>query len=287
MPITDTVGRSYGPFPVAVSRTRAADLIAATGDDAARWVDVPPPSYAAVPVFVAAPAFFEDPDVEARTRALIHADQGFAWSAPLRFGADVEVEGVVESVRERGGMHFVAFTLDIRAEGRTALTASSTFVMSAPGAPPDDVPDEPEPWVDDKGVDDAPAQLSLPAAGAELPRLAKSASRADLVRYAAATRDFNPIHWDHAAARAAGLPGVIAHGLLMGAWAMQAAGQVGAGELPLRSLRLRFRRYLRPARQAEVAATVAEIGADGARVDVAVEEDGAALVTGKAAVALE
>jgi acyl dehydratase len=39
-------------------------------------------------------------------------------------------------------------------------------------------------------------------------------SRADLVRYAGASGDFNPIHWDEATATSIGLPGVIAHGML-------------------------------------------------------------------------
>jgi acyl dehydratase len=39
-------------------------------------------------------------------------------------------------------------------------------------------------------------------------------SRTDLVRYAGASGDFNPIHYNDAAAAALGLPGVIAHGML-------------------------------------------------------------------------
>ncbi|WP_257643124.1 MaoC/PaaZ C-terminal domain-containing protein [Micrococcus luteus] len=43
-------------------------------------------------------------------------------------------------------------------------------------------------------------------------------TRSDLVRYAAASRDHNPIHWSESFARRVGLPGVIAHGMLtMGA----------------------------------------------------------------------
>ena len=37
--------------------------------------------------------------------------------------------------------------------------------------------------------------------------------RADLVRYAGASKDFNPIHWNDRFAREVGLPGVIAHGM--------------------------------------------------------------------------
>lgn len=39
-------------------------------------------------------------------------------------------------------------------------------------------------------------------------------TRADLVRYAGASGDLNPIHWSDRIATAVGLPGVIAHGML-------------------------------------------------------------------------
>ena len=42
--------------------------------------------------------------------------------------------------------------------------------------------------------------------------------RARLVRYAGASGDFNPIHWNDTVAESVGLPGVIAHGMFtMGA----------------------------------------------------------------------
>lgn len=38
-------------------------------------------------------------------------------------------------------------------------------------------------------------------------------TRADLIRYAGASGDFNPIHWSDRIARGVDLPGVIAHGM--------------------------------------------------------------------------
>ena len=38
-------------------------------------------------------------------------------------------------------------------------------------------------------------------------------TRADLIRYAGASGDFNPIHWNERVATEVGLPGVIAHGM--------------------------------------------------------------------------
>jgi acyl dehydratase len=50
--------------------------------------------------------------------------------------------------------------------------------------------------------------------GTELPPLSVRISRTDLVRYAGASGDFNPIHWNDRVAESVGLPGVIAHGML-------------------------------------------------------------------------
>ncbi|MDX6280294.1 MAG: hypothetical protein QOH03_1365 [Kribbellaceae bacterium] len=50
--------------------------------------------------------------------------------------------------------------------------------------------------------------------GTELPPLTITLQRENLVRYAGASGDFNPIHWNDRMAAALGLPGVIAHGML-------------------------------------------------------------------------
>ena len=50
--------------------------------------------------------------------------------------------------------------------------------------------------------------------GTELPSITATFTRADLVRYAGASGDFNIIHWNERTALAVGLPGVIAHGML-------------------------------------------------------------------------
>ena len=50
--------------------------------------------------------------------------------------------------------------------------------------------------------------------GLELPPQAFNLTRADLVRYAGASGDFNVIHWNERVAKEVGLPSVIAHGML-------------------------------------------------------------------------
>ena len=56
------------------------------------------------------------------------------------------------------------------------------------------------------------------AVGDVLPELRVTITRADVVRYSGASTDFNEIHFSDRHARAIGLPGVVAHGMLtMGA----------------------------------------------------------------------
>ena len=70
------------------------------------------------------------------------------------------------------------------------------------------------------------------AVGTKLPERTFAVTRADLVRYAGASGDFNPIHWNERFATGVGLPGVLAHGMLTMALAARAvtgwAGDPGA-----------------------------------------------------------
>ncbi len=64
-----------------------------------------------------------------------------------------------------------------------------------------------------------------------LPEQTFQVTRGDLVRYAGASGDFNPIHWSERFATSVGLPGVIAHGMYTMALAGQAvAVWAGSGD---------------------------------------------------------
>ena len=64
--------------------------------------------------------------------------------------------------------------------------------------------------------------LSDVEVGTELPAREFVIQRPNLVQYAGASGDFNPIHWNERIATAVGLPNVIAHGMLT----MATAGRV-------------------------------------------------------------
>jgi acyl dehydratase len=278
MSLAGVSGRRYGPARFSVSPDAVAAYVAATHDDPDRWSGSAPPSLAGAALFAVAPAFLGDDDVVAATRSLIHTEQVFTWHGPLPTGTDLTVTGEVESVRERRGLNLVSFGLSAEsAEGRW-LDGTATFLMSSEAAGSAD--EEPEPDHDARAEEQRPDLQPLPRPGVELDPVLRSASRLDLVRYAAASGDWNAIHWDHAAAVAAGLPGVVCHGLLMTAWLVQSAARYQAGIHPLATMRLRFRRPLRPAAQAVIAGKASEDGG----LELSLAADGETLVTASARV---
>ena len=259
--ISNVEGRTYGPFEFSVTPESRDAFVRATSDDVDRWVVAGPPGYASVALFLTAPAFFADPDVQSVSDGVIHADQTFTWHQPWVDGR-YSASGTVNRVRERRGAYFITLTttvLDV--DGVAVVDSVSTFLM-AEGSTTDPAPEVSEPPANHRATNDYPSD-----GGAFL----KSASRADLVRYAAATSDFNEIHWDHDEAVAAGLPGIVVHGLLMANWMFQAGSVLAEGDLPLRTSKVRFRAPLHPAEQAEVIATV---GDDGASVSTQLSAGG-------------
>ena len=67
-------------------------------------------------------------------------------------------------------------------------------------------------------------------------------TRGDLVRYAGASGDFNPIHWSDRVATSVGLPGVIAHGMLTMALAGRAVEEWAGGRERVVEYSVRFSR---------------------------------------------
>ena len=251
-------GRSYGPFTFRVSAAQVASYVAATGDDPQRWTTYAPPSFAGAVLFKAAPAFFADPDVSSHARLLIHGEQIFSWTEPWRIGSSLTIEGRIDRLRERGATAFVTFVADvIDDQDRSVLSSRSLFLMSDQEPPGSGTADREEPEPEVRRANARPRRPALADVGSALPALPKSASRADLVRYAAASEDFNPVHWDHGRGVASGVGGVICHGLLMAAWATQPAAASVVRCDPLVGARFRFRRPLYPDMAARVTTTVA------------------------------
>ena len=118
------------------------------------------------------------------------------------------------------------------------------------------------------------------AKGDELPPLAVRVTRADLVRYAGASGDFNPIHWSDRVATGVGLPGVIAHGMFTMALAGRAVTGWTGDPAALVEYHVRFGRPVvvpddEQGAEVTVRGKVAALLDDGrARVDLTVTSEG-------------
>ena len=121
------------------------------------------------------------------------------------------------------------------------------------------------------------------AVGQEIGTRTLAITRADLVRYAGASGDFNPIHWNERFARQVELPGVIAHGMFTMGAAVQLVTDWAGDPSAVVSYGTRFTKPVPvadvdgvPGAVVEVAGVIGALDADAgtARVDLTVTLDG-------------
>ena len=123
--------------------------------------------------------------------------------------------------------------------------------------------------------------------GDEAPPLDHKLTRTDLVMYAGASGDFNPMHTDEVAAQAAGLPSVFGHGMFSaGLLATAVTNYVGIGNLT--SYRVRFTKQTWPGEtlRTTVAVTEKRPGNEIVLECALVNENGEAKIQGEAVAVL-
>ncbi|WP_405594767.1 MaoC/PaaZ C-terminal domain-containing protein [Streptomyces sp. NBC_01410] len=173
-----------------------------------------PPSPSAPLGLVAAAALRATADLLTRSAppdgmVLIHGAQKLCVYRPVSAGAELASTASVRSVRPLGGgiatEVLVQFATPV---GEPVAESTSLVVRTPPTAPP------PAPRATAAG---APAATGEPS-GQEPVRPDRTASftvtRELVGEYAAVSGDHNPIHLSELAARAAGFPDIIAHGML-------------------------------------------------------------------------
>ncbi|MBG0739956.1 MaoC family dehydratase [Paeniglutamicibacter antarcticus] len=119
------------------------------------------------------------------------------------------------------------------------------------------------------------------AIGQEIGSCTINVSRADLVRYAGASGDFNPIHFNERIARDVELPGVIAHGMFTMGAAVQLVSDWAGDPGAVLDYQTRFTRPV-PVPDTDAGAQIAVVGVIGAldaeqstaRVDLTVTSGG-------------
>lgn len=132
-------GRRYPPTPAyEVTAAKIAEFATALGDDAAAYRGeraIAPPTFAAVLSAAAWQAMFDDPELGLALRRVVHGDQRFSYTRPLRAGDRVTATLTIDKVRPRGAAELISTSVVVATEaGEPVCIAAATFLHSREGA---------------------------------------------------------------------------------------------------------------------------------------------------------
>ncbi|CAN5879616.1 MaoC/PaaZ C-terminal domain-containing protein [soil metagenome] len=225
----DLAGKTY---PAATYRVTAEAIhkYAAATNDASPAVTsqdpVAPPAFPCVLGIDQLNQVMYDPDLNVDMPMLVHARQEHLLYLPIKAGDVLQAATVLEDVdlADTGHTFTVAISLinqdaEVAAEARSVMFIRRTGSVKAPPAP---------------------AELGEPVfeAGEEV-------AEDQAARYGDASGDHNPIHLDPAAARNAGFPNVVLHGMCTMAFAAKALVENLAEGDPARIRRIKVE-FARP-----------------------------------------
>lgn len=139
MPITaEHVGRRYPDAATyEVSRAKIAEFARALGDDNPAYFGehpIAPPTFAAVIAAQAWESLFGDEELGLALNRTVHADQSFAFHAPLAAGDLVTARLSIEKVRNRGQLDMVTILVDLVVDDATVCEARSTLMHTREAA---------------------------------------------------------------------------------------------------------------------------------------------------------
>ena len=229
MPLNQAlVGKAYPAVRYEVGREKLREFAIAVGETdpiyhdeaaarAAGHPDIPAvPTFAVVLSFRAGQVVYGDPELGLDYSRVVHGEQEFVHHRPIRAGDRLLATARSPPPRPRAATscspsrrgHHRGRRARLPGPGHPAV-AGHRATTRGPGMSPR-------------------VNLAQVRPGDTLPEVAETIERMDLVRYAGASGDFNPIHWNDEVAKAVGLPGVIAHGMYsMGVAARVVTGWVG------------------------------------------------------------
>lgn len=184
---------------------------------------VAPPAFLAVPMFNTLAGALFDPELEVNFTRLVHGQQDHWLHVPIRAGDLLTVEGRLDivEVKETGERFGVHGSLG-NPEGVTVAEAGSVMFIRGTGSRP-------------KPSAGTGAPGEQPPAPEYVFETSERVDEDQTFRYAEASGDHNPIHLDPEFAKgAAGLPGIIVHGMCTMAFAARAVLDALCGSDPAR-----------------------------------------------------
>ncbi|TDE00920.1 FAS1-like dehydratase domain-containing protein [Jiangella asiatica] len=143
MPIDPSVvGRVYPAQPYEVSREKIREFAEAIGDANPAYVDtdaarehghedvVAPPTFAMIPVMRGFDILMDDLGIE--FARVVHVDQRFTYSQPLRVGTRVETTTRLDSVRAVAGNDLLKIRSQVRDETGADICVSLATLLVRP-----------------------------------------------------------------------------------------------------------------------------------------------------------
>ena len=147
MPLDEIVGRTYGPSqPYEVGREKIREFADAIGDpnpayrdpEAAKALGHPdviaPPTFPIIFALPACSVAFADPEIGIDYSRVVHGEQQFSYTRPLRPGDRCVCHVRITGARTMAGNDILTVAADVQTEdGEPILTAQSTIVARGPG----------------------------------------------------------------------------------------------------------------------------------------------------------
>ncbi len=119
-------GKAYPPIPFLIEQEHVRAFAVAIGEEGS---SVPPTFVTAPEIASGLTRVIADVELGLDFSRVVHGDQEFEWSRPIRVGETLEVQTVIESIRSKGGTSFLSLRTSMRdAEGDVVVTARSTLV---------------------------------------------------------------------------------------------------------------------------------------------------------------
>jgi acyl dehydratase len=223
---------------------------------------------------------FEEAGLDVKRMQVLHGEQEYTYMRPLYVGDTLAVRHRIANVRQvRGTMAIMTIEQLCDTETGERIATGKSTVIVREGA-------------DVSGGSSATAsKVARIPQGISVPSLEKHVTQEQIDAYAEASGDHNPIHVNPEAARAVGLDGTIAHGMLSMAFLGQLLTDWLANSAPkgswLARLKVRFQGMVRPGDTLTCQGVLRE-SADGKQsADVWIDNQrGERVITGDADLAL-
>lgn len=229
-----SVGLTFTGERVTIDQSRAEAYAAAIGSNNPRHFKadgVAPPLFASRLLVAPLEEATLSPRLKINLFRLLHGEQAFTFHKPLQYGASLIPSCTVMGIREVGAGDLIEFGVKLEDDsGEPWVTGITTFIVKLGAKARSAAPKE----------SGGSSEAILPDQEGYFEQILKTWPEQPR-QYAAASGDHNPIHVHPLAARLAGLPSPIMHGLCVLGMVADALVEGGGGDpAALKELQVRF-----------------------------------------------